>query len=58
MAVILEESHPQRSIQCGAALGLICDREHVAELQHAWQSGRDLIETATRETAWQAFIAS
>lgn len=58
MAVMLEEAHPQRSITCGTALALICDKEHVEEVQHAWRTGRDIFSIATRETAWQAFIAS
>lgn len=58
MAVILEEAHPQRQITCGAPLALICDRQHVEEVQREWQSGRGILKQATRETAWQAFIAS
>lgn len=55
---MLEGAHPQRSITCGTALALICDKEHVEEVRHAWQSGRNTCAHATRETAWQAFVAN
>eukprot|EP00892_Ulva_mutabilis_P005208 jgi/Ulvmu1/3059/UM015_0099.1 len=58
MAVILQKADPQRSVECGAALALICDHDDVGLVQSASEAGQEAALHATRETAWQAFIAS
>lgn len=58
LAVILKQADPQTPVACGAALALICEPDDVANIKSASQSGHDLVPNATRETAWQAFIAS